>query len=251
MTYEYPAASDFTAILRAERRDLLDRLRQTPFSQLREGYSYGQIIPYASYSPWKDDPGFLETYELVREHTLVDIYRCHELYNCARQVEGLSGSLVEVGVWRGGTAALMAAALPGKAVHLFDTFAGVAKADSAVDTVYRGGEHSDTSIPIVERLLEQVGASPRIHVGIFPDDTLEQLPAEVALAHIDVDVYASAKESFTAIWPRVQTGGFVIFDDYGFFGCEGVAQAVNELRGEVEDCVFIHNLNGHALFIKK
>ncbi len=43
----------------------------------------------------------------------------------------------------------------------------------------------------------------------------------------------------------------VVFDDYGFFGCEGVTQAVDELVAQREDVTFIYNLNGHAVLIKK
>ncbi|TFI58914.1 hypothetical protein E2493_07580 [Sphingomonas parva] len=251
MTFPYQPARDFISILRDERRDLLERLRQTRFTQLKPGFTYGQVIPHASYQPWCDDERFLELYEVIRAHTLVDVYRCYELYLCAIQAAKIEGDLVEVGVWKGGTGALMAACFGGVEVHLFDTFAGVAKADADKDTMYCGGEHSDTSRELVQALFARVGVTPNFHVGIFPDDTLADVPERVALAHIDVDVYASAKESFEAIWPRVQSGGFVIFDDYGFFGCEGVAEAVNELRQTVHDGTFIHNLNGHATFIKR
>jgi O-methyltransferase len=251
MTFQYQPADDFLSILRDERRDLLNRLRQTRFTQLKPGFSYGQVVPFASYQPWQDDQRFLELYEIVRSHTLVDVYRCYDLYLCASQAAEIDGSLVEVGVWKGGTGALIAACFGNAPVHLFDTFAGVAKADAEKDTMYGGGEHKDTSQEIVEALFERVGVAPNFHVGIFPDDTLSGLPERVALAHIDVDVYASAKGSFETIWPRVQPGGFVIFDDYGFFGCEGVAQAVNELRQSLRDAIFVHNLNGHGTFIKR
>lgn len=251
MQHQYPASDDFLSILRTERRDLIERLRKTRFTTLKQGYSYAQLVPHASYAPWLDDQRFNDIYATIQSHTLVDIYRCYELYLCATQVEQVPGDLVEVGVWRGGTAALVASVLPGKQMHLFDTFAGVAKADGAFDTLYSGGEHADTATDIVEQLFSAASRTARFHVGIFPDDTLGELPETVAMAHIDVDTYGSAKESFRAIWPRVQAGGMLIFDDYGFFGCEGVAQAVTELRGDLDDAVFVHNLNGHGLFIKK
>ena len=41
-----------------------------------------------------------------------------------------------------------------------------------------------------------------------------------------------------------------MFDDYGFFGCEGVAAFVDrELRGQPGQIV-LHNLNGHAVVVK-
>jgi O-methyltransferase len=242
---------DFLSVLRAERRDLLNRMRQTRFESLREGCSHSQVIPFATYSPWLDDKAFSDAFDLARSCTMVDIYRCYELYQLARQTRHLGGAIVEVGVWRGGTAALMAQASPGKPVHLFDTFAGVAKGDPAFDTFYSGGEHADTSENIVKDLFERIGATCRIHRGIFPDDTLASLPDSVSLAHIDVDTYHSVKQSFESIWTRVQTNGIVVFDDYGVFGCEGASQAVNEIVASHPEGLFVHNLNGHALLIRQ
>ncbi len=244
-------APDFLAILRAERRDIVDRLRQTRFSTLKPGYTQGQVIPHASYSPWLDDAAFGELYEKVRASTLVDVYRCYELWRLAQQMRPLAGGFVEVGVWRGGSAALLASAAPEKPIDLFDTFSGVAKARADVDTLYSGGEHADTDRATVEGLFASLSLACRIHVGVFPDDTLALLPDAVALAHIDVDTYASARDSFLAIWPVLTRNGVVVFDDYGFFGCEGVAQAVNELVASTRDAFLVHNLNGHALVIKR
>jgi O-methyltransferase len=240
----------FLEILRSERRDLLDRLRKTRFSTLKEGYSQAQIVPYSSYSPWIDDLAFSDLHGRILDRTMVDIYRCFELYTLAKQMRLARGDFVEVGVWRGGTAALIASAAPCKTIHLFDTFSGVAKADAAFDTLYSGGEHADADVASVERLFEEMGLRCNIRSGVFPEETLEYLPAEVCLAHIDVDTYASAKGSFLALWPVVQPNGIVVFDDYGFFGCEGVAQAVNEIASSVDNALFVYNINGHGLLIK-
>ena len=65
-----------------------------------------------------------------------------------------------------------------------------------------------------------------------------------------VDVYQSAKEVFHRAWPRICSGGIVVFDDYGFFCCEGVATLVDqEIRG-LPGLIVLHNLNGHAVVVK-
>ncbi|HEV2865635.1 MAG TPA: TylF/MycF/NovP-related O-methyltransferase [Allosphingosinicella sp.] len=251
MTDALPPSGDFLDILRAERRDLIARLRQTRFSTLKPGYSYSQVIPVATYSPWLDDERFIALYEAARERTLVDVYRCYELYLLASQLGKVEGDVVEVGVWRGGTGYILASVLRDRAIHLFDTFQGVPKADGKYDTLYSGGEHADTSLESVRGLFDGAGLRAAIHVGIFPDDTGDDLPERICLAHIDVDTYVSARQCFDAAWPRLSSGGVLLFDDYGFFGCEGVAQAVGEMREGLTDGLFVHNLNGHAIFIKK
>jgi O-methyltransferase len=48
----------------------------------------------------------------------------------------------------------------------------------------------------------------------------------------------------------VRPGGVVVFDDYGFWGCEGVTQAVHEIRAGLEHALLVHNLNGHAVLVR-
>jgi O-methyltransferase len=44
-------------------------------------------------------------------------------------------------------------------------------------------------------------------------------------------------------------GGIVVYDDYGFNGCDGIRRHVEEHRLD-RDCLLVHNLNGHAILIK-
>jgi len=209
---------------------------------------HGMVLPRATYSPWLADDEFMRCYEIVRNRTLVDQYRCYELWQLGRQLASLPGSFLEVGVWRGGTGCLLAHAAPGKAVYLADTFTGVVKAGTQ-DTRYTGGEHADTSETIVRELAEELGAT-NIHIlrGIFPEDTGDEVSGPIALLHCDVDVYSSAKDIVEWAMPRLLPGAVVVFDDYGFRGCEGITRLVNEIR-ERPGFRFVHNLNGHAILI--
>lgn len=214
-----------------------------------------RLEPLASFSPWLTDAAFVETHGLVARHTLVDHYRCWELWSLVDQLRSLSGDLIEIGVWRGGSGVLMAkrCQLSGieATVFLCDTFTGVPKAGDG-DTNYTGGEHADTSQEVVLTLAQRVGvANVRILKGLFPDETGAEIQhRKFRFCHIDVDVYRSAKETFDWIWPRLVAGGVVVFDDYGFKGCEGVTRLVEEL-GRGPDRLTLYNLNGHALVIKR
>lgn len=187
---------------------------------------------------------------------MVDIYRLYELYSIAGQIGRLpQGDILEVGVWRGGSGALIAQAakfhhLAGQ-VFLADTFCGVVKA-GANDTKYQGGEHADTSLAVVESLIfKQMNLdNVRVLTGVFPDDTGSAIRNHrFRLCHIDVDVYDSARDINDWVWPRLVRGGIVVYDDYGFEPCAGVTQYVDEQR-HLEDRLVIHNLNGHAVVVK-
>ncbi len=165
----------------------------------------------------------------------------------------IDGDILEVGVWRGGTGCIMAARaqMIGRTCNVFlcDTFSGVVKAGAIDQDV--GGEHADTSIGIVNQCLTDAGVHNCIILtGIFPDETGPAIASRrFSLCHIDVDVYRSALEVFEWVWPRMSPGGVVVFDDYGAQGCAGITILVQELRAR-RDLLFIHNINGHAIFIK-
>jgi hypothetical protein len=223
------------------------------------GRVYERIVTTASYAPWRSDAKFLAAYAQVASNTLVDLYRCWNLWNLVTQVSkrvSRSDHFVEIGVWRGGTGVLIAQAISGdgpeRTIYLCDTFRGVIKAGNS-DAYYHGGEHSDTSAEIVAALAASVGLSLsryQICVGRFPEDMPKCLGSgRFGFVHIDVDTYQSAKDCFDEIWPRMTVGGIVVFDDYGFINTTGVAKLVDEIAG-LPDGLYMYNLSGQAVLIK-
>lgn len=215
---------------------------------------YGIVEPVANYRPWDVDPAFSRLYASIKDHTMVDVYRLWTLWFIARQVP--AGDVLEIGSWRGGSGAVLARAassparaVPARRVYLADTFAGVVKATER-DTYYRGGEHANTSADIVRDLLASVDATGvEILEGVFPDQTGPAVSERrFALCHIDVDVYKSAKDCFEWAWPRMEAGGIVVFDDFGFYGCEGVTSFIAEIAGQ--NLTVVPSLSGQAIVTK-
>jgi O-methyltransferase len=216
--------------------------------------AYEPIKPRATYSPWRIDEAFLSLYAEIHANTLVDKYRCYELWSIIEQVKKFEGALIEIGVWRGGTGALIAkkASLCSikEPVYLCDTFKGVVKATDN-DTTYKGGEHENTSRRIVENLLEKLNLQNVIILeGIFPDETASRINRQnFRFCHIDVDTYQSAKDITDWVWDKMAIGGIIVYDDYGFEECDGIAKYVDGQRPDADRLVF-HNLNGHAIIVK-
>jgi O-methyltransferase len=190
---------------------------------------------------------------LFEGYTLVDKYCCWELWSLIAQTCRLSGDCIEIGVWRGGTGCLIAQRVKNLGlncdVFLCDTFCGVVKA-GMMDDAYAGGEHADTGEESVRALANRLGVGVKLLKGIFPEETASQVEAKkFRFCHIDVDVYRSARDSTEWIWPRLVSGGIVVFDDYGFQGCDGVRKFVEEWTAN-SACTLLHNLNGHAILVK-
>jgi O-methyltransferase len=229
-----------------------DARARTAVGQSAEPYEL--VRPSASYAPWLADPDFQAVFERVRQNTLVDKYRLYELWSLVRRTGHLPGDIIEVGVWRGGSGALLAkAALTSRStsrVYLCDTFAGVVKASSH-DSTYRGGEHADTSRGVVEALVRAMGLdNVQILEGVFPEQSAHAVAdVSLRLCHIDVDVYESARDVLNWAWKRLVVGGVVVFDDYGFQTCNGITRLVEE-EALTPDRLVVHNLNGHAVMVR-
>ncbi|MBL8491932.1 MAG: class I SAM-dependent methyltransferase [Rhodocyclaceae bacterium] len=238
------------ALVHANLPRLRDAVLDIPGTRL----PHGVVMPFASYSPWRADAAFAAAYQAIRGHTLVDHYRCWGLWRLAGQLAAVPGDLLEIGVWRGGTACLLALASRAAGIDaellLADTFAGVVKAGGE-DNAYRGGEHADTSEAIVRALFADQGLpEPRLLVGTFPEQTGAAVAdRRLRLCHIDVDTRDSAADAFAWAWPRLSQGGAVVFDDYGFHRCEGVARFVDVLAGR-PGMLCLPNLSGHAVVVK-
>jgi O-methyltransferase len=181
------------------------------------------VIPF-----WEEDAAFDKLNRQIIGYTLVDKTRCWILYQSARQVASLAGDIGEVGVFKGGTAKLLAktAAQSKKTLHLFDTFLGMPETDPEKD-IHKAGDFSDTSLERVQAFLSDCD-NVRFYQGIFPHTSgpIEQTP--FSMVHVDVDIYQSVIDCCRFFYPRVIRGGLIIFDDYGFLSCPGVKKAVDE-----------------------
>lgn len=224
---------------------------QNPWQYENSNIIHHRVLPFATVAPWLNDVNFLNIYEKIKNHTLVDIYRCYELWILAKQSSKIDGVILEVGVWRGGTGAIIAEATrtKNKKIFLADTFTGVVKAGKN-DTLYKGGEHSDTSLNLVSELISSLSfENVQLLEGIFPEQTQHHIKEKISMLHCDVDVYRSCKDIVDWCLPRMSIGSILVFDDYGFYGCEGVTIFCDELQMR-DDLMFTHNLNGHAVFFK-
>lgn len=185
---------------------------------------------------WNEDGEFKRIFGKI-DYTLVDHARCYVLHRFAKQASVLPGDLAEVGVYKGGTAKLLAlttALHAKKTVHLFDTFAGMPPADGAVDCHHQG-DLGDTSLEAVRRHLRDCN-NVRFYEGFFPDTAGAVENLRFCLVHVDADIYNSVKDSCAFFYPRLEKGGIMVFDDYGFPSCPGARKAVDEFFADKPEC---------------
>jgi O-methyltransferase len=163
-----------------------------------------------------------------------DYVRNGALALLGREVDELRvpGDLAELGVFRGDFAWLMSTYLPGRRVHLFDTFEGFDEGDMRVDEGQV--EHFfDFSSTDTERVRARF-ADPslvELHVGYFPATT-EGVGPDVgfALVSIDADLYAPVVRGLDWFYERLSPGGFILVHDYNNAAFGGAKRAVREFQ---------------------
>ena len=175
---------------------------------------------------WEGDREFTSLLEEIAGRTLVSPDRCFMLFQFARQAAHLGGEMAEVGVYRGGTARLLARACPERLLHLFDTFSGLPPVDPDID-LHRESEFADSSLETVRNYLAGL-ENVRLHPGTFPASARELAGRRFGFVHVDVDIYRSTVDCLDFFYPRLLPGGVMAFDDYGWEGCPGVRKALDE-----------------------
>lgn len=174
---------------------------------------------YVTYSPWFEH-WFQEIYTKIKHHTTVTEDRSYIIYRFCQHCSHLDGDFAECGVYKGGTAFLIACvrendAIGDKKLHLFDTFTGMPAGADADASGHRESDFGDASLSALGDYLHRF-PFVALHPGVIPETFGAVRDREFSFVHIDVDLYQTAKECCNFFYDRMVQGGVMIFDDYGF-----------------------------------
>jgi hypothetical protein len=187
---------------------------------------------------WKQDVAFQALIGSLRQpgHEMYqDDETAYLLFFHARQVASLPGEVAELGVYRGGSAKLLASVFPDKPVHLFDTFQGMPETSRTHDQL-EPGVFADTSLEAVRAYLADC---PHVafHPGFFPDTASPVEDHHFCFVHLDADIYSSTLSGIEFFYPRMNSGGVMAFHDYAQPDCRGVREAIDEFFADKPETV--------------
>lgn len=166
---------------------------------------------------------------------MVGCRRGRTLFRLAAEVErnNVPGSLVDCGVWNGGSTVLLAAAAPSRQAWAFDSFEGLPPAGEVDGDQAPAWESSCVGrIENVEEAFRRFALPRQLHVvkGWF-NETLPahaQSVAPIAVLHADGDWYESVRVTLDSLYDSISPGGYVIVDDYSVWS--GARRAVDDFR---------------------
>jgi O-methyltransferase len=196
-------------------------LRRAGFEihRTRSGGAYLQNLPYgfSTYCPWFEE-SFQELYAAISSHTSLKEDRAYLLRQLARHAAHFAGEFAECGVYKGGSAFLLARAIEenggGKELHSFDTFRGMPAQADGDPSSHRAGDFGDVSLEGVAGFLRQF-SFVALHPGLIPDTFHAVDDRRFAFVHVDVDLYAPARDCCRFFYERMTPGGLMVFDNYG------------------------------------
>lgn len=160
--------------------------------------------------------------------------------------ERVPGDAIETGVWRGGAVIFMRGALDAfgqdhRTVWAADSFMGLPEPDEKYEhdrgALWHTRPELAVSLEQVQDHCRRYGMTSGIQFlkGWF-SETLPEAPLErLAILRLDGDMYGSTMDALTALYDKVQDGGYVIVDDYlGVSACRHAVTDFREARGITE-----------------
>lgn len=211
-------------------------------------------------------PDCIEIIKAVRPYTMTSPERVAALTGAVKYIvaANIPGSIVECGVWAGGSMMAVAYQLSRLAVnnrelYLFDTFEGMTRptdqdiscsGELALTRFEREKRTDDSSfwchasIEDVRRNLYSTGYdTDRIKFirGKVEDTVPSRAPERISLLRLDTDWYESTKHEMKYLYPRLSAGGVLIIDDYGHW--KGSREAVDQYLEENNIRILLHRID--------
>jgi predicted O-methyltransferase YrrM len=170
--------------------------------------------------------------------SLIPAERLELLAALARSTHLIPGAAAEVGVFHGGSAEVLAAAMPERVLHLFDTFTGLPEPRPLDGPHCSKGRFVGSVAEVRKRVPSAI-----IHPGKLHWAT-DVPPGPYAFVHIDVDLFESTMDALLQFYPLVLPGGIIVVDDYAGQPTPGATKAVDAFMEDVRETLVMAECGG-------
>jgi O-methyltransferase len=204
------------------------------------------------------DPRFRASVREVRHLTTSDTAQLANLWQLC-QASDPGGVIVEVGVYKGGTALHLSNARPEAELFLCDTFQGFRglPLDPTLDDrefewrqTHGAGPFEDASAEAVAGLFAARGRRATVLRGRFPGSDERGAIGNVSFAHVDVTIYDSCRNTLEYLAARSRAGAIWVIDSYQRT-TRGVTRAADEFAAAHRDWMLIPLYPGQAALVRQ
>jgi len=149
------------------------------------------------------------------------------IFNNYDIISKIDGDIVECGVWRGGFSIFLSYVFQDKNIWVCDSFEGFQPLENAKHQ-YNKERHTPEfthnavgplaiSLKEVQSHFKTYGLGEETRIKFIKGFVKDSLPnsgiEKIALLRIDVDAYSATLETLEELYDKVQSGGYIIFDD--------------------------------------
>lgn len=189
----------------------------------------------------------------------------------------INGAFVECGTWRGGNSIAASLVCKSQSInrefYIYDTFTGMSKPNDEIDQsifhnessvyTYKKNQENDHNLWCYSSLKEVKNNFKNASLSLenikfvegMVENTLKissNLPDRIAVLRLDTDWYESTLTELEYLYPKLESGGIILIDDYGYW--DGARKAVDEFfskKGAPLRPFFAHSDFTGRLGIKK
>lgn len=145
------------------------------------------------------------------------------------------GHIVEFGAYKGGSAIFMSYICkhlhPEVKIYALDTFEGMPCVDNNKDW-HKYGDFNSVNLEELNYFTKKHDLNNLEFIKGNFEDTAENLLetiGNIALAHIDCDIYSSVKYSYEISKKYMVNGGYIVFDDATECSCPGATEVIEDI----------------------
>lgn len=216
------------------------------------------------YVPPDMDSDFTEIYKKSTKYTMTSIERMYSLYKSVEYIvrQQIPGSIVECGVWKGGSSmvaalTLMKMGVTDKKIYLYDTFEGMPQPQDVDVSLYgqsaiRRWQQMNavnkkwdfSPLEEVKRNLVSTGYPEEliIYVKGKVEETIPSvMPEQISLLRLDTDWYESTYHELQNLYPLLASNGVLVIDDYGHW--RGARQATDQFFEEQGHPILLNRID--------
>jgi O-methyltransferase len=207
---------------------------------------------------WINDREFNQLWKNSPYEGKQRIDRKFVVYSALKSITSIQGDTAECGVLDGASSYIILDQNKGFGKHhyMFDSWQGLSEPDAVDKEVppdssfkWKAG---DLAVDLNEckKNLEQFH-NKKFFQGWIPDQFHNIAEKTFSFVHIDVDLYQPTLESLKFFWPRIQKGGILLCDDYGFESCPGARRACDEFfSAQCVPVCMVHLPTGQGIITK-
>ena len=136
-------------------------------------------------------------------------------------------------------------------MHLYDSWDEMRERELIESEKNLIGKYSNLNIEITQKNLDKFSENVIYHQGYIPDsfETTKNSPELINYLHIDLNSSLPTIKTLEYFFPRLERGGVIIFDDYGWSGYSDTKKTVDSFFNE-RPGIFMKLPTGQAVYYR-